>query len=217
MNALILDWAAARQPYRTGAEAVQDELAAVLILAGTNEVSERVNLPPRTRRDHRAERTYALRGGRSITLAVGDHVRVRKNDYGSRRADALFAAHGSGATKAEIRRRTGRSRDEIAAALKTGRLSAETRAFAQGMECAWTLDELALLAEFEGDEAALARIKSVAGRWGRNVRYAVEYWRPSVPVEVELVTACRSPAVGRRLVGDASASGAGPSSGVPGS
>ncbi|MFI6387081.1 hypothetical protein [Nonomuraea sp. NPDC050540] len=88
------------------------------------------------------------------------------------------------------------------------------------MECARTLDELALLAEFEGDEAALARIKSVAGRWGHNVRYAVEYWRPSVPVEVELVTACRacrSPAVGRRLVGDASASGAEPSSGVPGS
>ncbi|MFD9950621.1 ParB/RepB/Spo0J family partition protein [Nonomuraea sp. NPDC059023] len=93
------------------------------------------------------------------------------------RADALFAAYGSGATKAEIRRRTGRSRDEIAAALKTGRLSAETRAFAQRMDYAWTLDELALLAEFEGDEAALTRIKNVAGQWGRYVRYAVELVR----------------------------------------
>ncbi|MFG1949326.1 MobF family relaxase [Nonomuraea sp. NPDC048826] len=93
MARLIADWAAARQPYRTGdREAVHDELADVLVLAGTNEAVERLNLAARAVRCDLGEitgpeRTYRIAGGRSITLAVGDHVRVRRNDYRARRGE----------------------------------------------------------------------------------------------------------------------------------
>jgi hypothetical protein len=94
MARLIADWAAARGPYRTGgAEAVHDELAGVLVLAGTNAAVERLNLAARALRREQGEitgpdRTYRIAGGRSIALAVGDHVRVRRNDYRARRGEA---------------------------------------------------------------------------------------------------------------------------------
>ncbi|MFC5820966.1 MobF family relaxase [Nonomuraea harbinensis] len=93
MARLIADWADARQPYRTGdREAVYDELADVLVLAGTNEAVERLNLTSRALRRELGEitgpeRTYRIAGGRSIALAVGDHVRVRRNDYRARRGE----------------------------------------------------------------------------------------------------------------------------------
>ncbi|MFI6713492.1 MobF family relaxase [Nonomuraea sp. NPDC050478] len=93
MARLIADWAHARQPYRTGdREAVHDELADVLVLAGTNEAVERLNLAARALRRELGEitgpeRTYRIAGGRNITLAVGDHVRVRRNDYRARRGE----------------------------------------------------------------------------------------------------------------------------------
>ncbi|MGI5274204.1 MobF family relaxase [Nonomuraea sp. CA-218870] len=93
MARLIADWAEARQSYRTGdREAVHDELGDVLVLAGTNEAVERLNLAARALRREFGEitgpeRTYRIAGGRSITLAVGDHVRVRRNDYRARRGE----------------------------------------------------------------------------------------------------------------------------------
>lgn len=93
MARLIADWADARQPYRVGdREAVHDELADVLVLAGTNEAVERLNLAARAVRRELGEitgpeRTYRIAGGRSIALAVGDHVRVRRNDYRARRGE----------------------------------------------------------------------------------------------------------------------------------
>ncbi|MER7613379.1 MobF family relaxase [Nonomuraea wenchangensis] len=94
MARLIADWAAAREPYRTGTdEAVHDELAGVLVLAGTNAAVDRLNLAARAVRRELGEiigpdRTYRIAGGRTIDLAVGDHVRVRKNDYRARRGEA---------------------------------------------------------------------------------------------------------------------------------
>ncbi|MGV9386218.1 hypothetical protein ACWDRB_61180 [Nonomuraea sp. NPDC003707] len=60
---------------------------------------------------------------------------------------ALTLAIGAGASKTEIRKRTGRSRKEIADALAGGGLSEETRRVAQAMDYAWGTDELAMLAE----------------------------------------------------------------------
>ncbi|GAA2418708.1 hypothetical protein GCM10010404_91640 [Nonomuraea africana] len=93
MARLIADWATARQPYRgAGPQEVHDELAGVLVLAGTNEAVDRLNLAARAVRRELGEivgpeRRYAIAGGRHLVLAVGDHVRVRKNDYRARRGD----------------------------------------------------------------------------------------------------------------------------------
>ncbi|MEV4837852.1 hypothetical protein AB0K05_25245 [Nonomuraea sp. NPDC049486] len=87
---------------------------------------------------------------------------------------ALFMAHQLGATRTEIRKRTGRTREEIAQAIAAGKLSEPTRRTAQAMEYAWTLDELALLDEFDGDQQALARIDSYISGWGYTGRHAIE-------------------------------------------
>ncbi|MDA0634359.1 ParB/RepB/Spo0J family partition protein [Nonomuraea sp. CA-218870] len=87
---------------------------------------------------------------------------------------ALFMAHQLGATRTEIRKRTGRTREEVAQAIAAGKLSERTRRRAQAMEYAWTLDELALLEEFDGDQEALARIDSFISSWGHSGRHAIE-------------------------------------------
>lgn len=93
MARLIADWATVRQPYRAAAgPGAHDELADLLVLAGTNEAANRLNLAARAIRRELGElsgpeRVYHLAGGASIALAVGDHVRVRKNDYRARRGE----------------------------------------------------------------------------------------------------------------------------------
>ncbi|MBT2234431.1 MobF family relaxase [Nonomuraea sp. NEAU-A123] len=93
MARLIADWAATRRPYLTnGGPQTHDELAGLLVLAGTNEAVNRLNLAARAIRRELCElsgpdRIYRLAGGASIALAVGDHVRVRKNDYRARRGE----------------------------------------------------------------------------------------------------------------------------------
>ncbi|MEU6718619.1 MobF family relaxase [Nonomuraea sp. NPDC046802] len=93
MARLISDWATARQPYRTAeGPGVHDELADLLVLAGTNEAAGRLNLAVRAIRRELGElsgpdRVYHLAGGATIAMAVGDHVRVRKNDYRARRGE----------------------------------------------------------------------------------------------------------------------------------
>lgn len=87
---------------------------------------------------------------------------------------ALFMAHQLGATRTEIRKRTGRSREEVAQAIAAGKLSEPTRRTAQAMQYAWTLDELAMLDEFDGDQEALAQIDSFISSWGYTGRHAIE-------------------------------------------
>ncbi|MFC5821009.1 ParB/RepB/Spo0J family partition protein [Nonomuraea harbinensis] len=87
---------------------------------------------------------------------------------------ALFMAHQLGATRTEIRKRTGRTREEIAQAIAAGKLSEPTRRTARAMEYAWTLDELALLDEFDGDQEALAQIDTYISSWGHTGRHAIE-------------------------------------------
>ncbi|WP_031165884.1 hypothetical protein [Streptosporangium roseum] len=70
---------------------MHDELAAVLVLAGSTADVGRLNLAARAIRRASGElsgpdRLYRLPGGRTLALAVGDHVRIRTNDYRSHKS-----------------------------------------------------------------------------------------------------------------------------------
>jgi hypothetical protein len=70
----------------------------------------------------------------------------------------LFAAHEAGASRTRIRKATGRKAEEVKTALAAGRISGETRAAAGKLASQLNLDQLALLAEFEGDQEAVTKI-----------------------------------------------------------
>ncbi|MET8191554.1 AAA family ATPase [Streptomyces sp. NPDC005078] len=67
----------------------QDLIANMVVLAARNSDVDALNLGAQAiRRENKElgdEHTYALPGGDTLTLAVGDIVRVRENDYRSRR------------------------------------------------------------------------------------------------------------------------------------
>jgi ParB family chromosome partitioning protein len=71
--------------------------------------------------------------------------------------NALFAAHQAGASQATIRRKTGLGRDEVKTAIKAGRLGKDARLKA-GDGYDLTIDQYALLTEFEDDDAAIEEI-----------------------------------------------------------
>jgi ParB family transcriptional regulator, chromosome partitioning protein len=75
-------------------------------------------------------------------------------------ADALFAASQAGATRARIRKATGLKPAGVTAALAAARLSADTRARVEGVPLG--LDQLAVVAEFEDDPQAVARLTTAA-------------------------------------------------------
>lgn len=92
------------------------------------------------------------------------------------RARALFQAHEAGASRTRIRKSTGLSREDVSASVKAGALSAQTKDAALAMHYEWTLTDLAILAEFDGDEEALAEIRKRVS-WGQSVEYAAGYIR----------------------------------------
>jgi ParB family chromosome partitioning protein len=92
------------------------------------------------------------------------------------KADALFEAVQAGASKTVIGRRTGYRRETVNAALKAGALSAQARQTAEVCQYDLTFDELALLAELDGDSEAMDQVNDMIAR-GRQVKYAVEYVR----------------------------------------
>ncbi|WP_345475920.1 MobF family relaxase [Actinoallomurus oryzae] len=89
LAALVADWAHLRTGRFTDAHT---ELAELLVLAGTNSEVDVINTTTRAIRRAAGELTgpdVAYRTPRGIlALAVGDHVRVRGNDYRSRRPGA---------------------------------------------------------------------------------------------------------------------------------
>ncbi|MBB2749183.1 UNVERIFIED_ORG: ParB family chromosome partitioning protein [Microbispora rosea subsp. rosea] len=93
-------------------------------------------------------------------------------------AEALFDAVEAGATRTEIWRKTGFKAATLRTALKASRLPQEVRDKAAAANYDWTLEDYALLAEFEGDNEATDQIMEMINR-GRNtsVKYAVEYVR----------------------------------------
>ncbi|GGL01233.1 hypothetical protein Ppa06_63370 [Planomonospora parontospora subsp. parontospora] len=101
LAALLADWSDVRTAY---VRDVHEELANLLVMAGTNADVDRLNAAARALRRAVGELVgpdvvYALAGGRRLELAVGDHVRVRANDYraqrtGGRHADVLNGYRG---------------------------------------------------------------------------------------------------------------------------
>jgi len=77
-------------------------------------------------------------------------------------AGALFAAREAGATKTRLRKAAGLTSASVNGALAAARLSDETRATVQGLDEQLSLDELAVLAEFDGDPDAIARLTVAA-------------------------------------------------------
>jgi ParB/RepB/Spo0J family partition protein len=77
-------------------------------------------------------------------------------------AGALFAAREAGATKTRIRKEAGLTSAGLNNALSAARLSEEARARAGDLDEQLTLDELAVLAEFDGDSDAITRLTMAA-------------------------------------------------------
>ncbi|MFI9846746.1 MobF family relaxase [Nonomuraea sp. NPDC051941] len=96
MAAMLADWQQARQAYQGDVHA---ELANVALLAASNADVDRLNAAARAVRRAAGEITgpdvrYRQPGGRSIALAVGDHVRVHTNDYRARRGQGANVLNG---------------------------------------------------------------------------------------------------------------------------
>jgi ParB family transcriptional regulator, chromosome partitioning protein len=93
-----------------------------------------------------------------LDMAVGNGSQYRKNFTAAEEAAALFAAHEAGASRTRIRKATGRRADDVKAALAVGGISAQTREATGELTSQLSLDQLALLAEFDGDPEAAERI-----------------------------------------------------------
>jgi ParB family transcriptional regulator, chromosome partitioning protein len=91
-------------------------------------------------------------------------------------ADALFAAHEAGASKTRIRKSTGLKPPQVGAALAGGRLSGGTRETVEALPAGLTLEDLAIFAEFDGDQAAIARLSDTC-RWGGSLEHQAELLR----------------------------------------
>lgn len=105
-----------------------------------------------------------------VVANSGDH---RRNFTPAEEAAALFSAHELGASRTRIRKATGRKADDIKTALKAGGVSAGTREQMGGLAGQLTLDQLALVAEFAGDEEALPKILDALRR-GLTAEYVAE-------------------------------------------
>src|ERR1022692_3863799 len=94
--------------------------------------------------------------GQFLDMVVANSDGHRRNFAPVEEAAALFAAHEAGASRTRIRKSTGRKAEDIKTALAADKMSAETRAAAGDLAGQLTLDELALLAEFDGDAEYVA-------------------------------------------------------------
>ena len=111
--------------------------------------------------------------GQFLDMVVANGDGHRRNFAPVEEAAALFAAHEAGASRTRIRKSTGRKAEDIKTALAAGKMSAETRAAAGELAAQLTLDELALLAEFDGDSEAVATVLEALRR-GLTVEYVAE-------------------------------------------
>ena len=104
-------------------------------------------------------------------------------------ADALFAASANGASKTRIRKATGLGKDDIVAALRAGQMTGFARDVAAGFGHAITLEQLALLAEFEDDTEAVDRIMTdiCSGRSGQHAAEKIRQERAEAAEHERLV------------------------------
>src|ERR1017187_8106622 len=111
--------------------------------------------------------------GQYLDMLIANGDAYRKNFTPVEEAAALFAAHEAGATRTRLRKATGRKAAEIKTALAVGGISGDTRAAAGELASQLTLDELALLAEFDGDQAAVGKLLE-AFRHGYTAEHVAE-------------------------------------------
>jgi ParB/Sulfiredoxin domain len=96
--------------------------------------------------------------GQFLDMVTANSGAYRKNFTPLEEATALFAAHEAGATRTRIRKATGRKADQVKTALAVGGLGGATREQVADLDRQLTIDELALLAEFEGDPDAMEHL-----------------------------------------------------------
>jgi ParB family chromosome partitioning protein len=96
--------------------------------------------------------------GQFLDMLIANGDAYRKNFTPAEEADALFAAHEAGATRTRLRKATGRKAAEIKTALAVGGMSSDTRAAAGDLASQLTLEDLSLLAEFDGDQIAIGKL-----------------------------------------------------------
>ncbi len=91
------------------------------------------------------------RGGPVPGHGAGQRRRLPEELPRAEEAAALFAAHEAGASRTRLRKATGRKTEEIKTALKVAQISEGTRSAAGDLTRQLDLEDLALLAEFDGD------------------------------------------------------------------
>jgi ParB family chromosome partitioning protein len=112
--------------------------------------------------------------GQYLDMLLANSDAYRKNFVPIEEAAALFAAHEAGASKTRLRRTTGRKADEIRTALKAAQVSPQTRDAAGELAPQLTLHELALLAEFDNDPDAVAKLLEAMNGGYSSVDYVAE-------------------------------------------
>ncbi len=111
--------------------------------------------------------------GQYLDMLLANSGDYRRNFVPAEEAAALFAAHQAGASRTRLRKATGRKADDIKTALKVAQISPDTRSAAGDLTRQLDLEQLALLAEFDGDPGAVSRILDALQR-GYNVDYEAE-------------------------------------------
>jgi len=111
--------------------------------------------------------------GQYLDMLLANSDAYRRNFAAVEEAAALFAAHEAGASRTRLRKATGRKAEEIKTALKAARISPQTRDAAGDLARQLSLDDLALLAEFNDDPGAISRILDAIHR-GDNPEYVAE-------------------------------------------
>jgi ParB family transcriptional regulator, chromosome partitioning protein len=91
-------------------------------------------------------------------MAVVNSEQHRRNFTPQQEADALFAAAEAGATRTRIRKATGLKAAAVKSALAAATLSAEIRTAVGQAEVQLSLEQLAVIAEFQDDPGAVARL-----------------------------------------------------------
>jgi ParB family chromosome partitioning protein len=115
--------------------------------------------------------------GQFLDMLVANGPGYRQNFTAVEEAAALFSAAEAGASRTRIRKVTGRRADEVKAALAVGGMSVQTRDAAGELVGQLDLDQLALLAEFDGDADAIEKLLT-ALRHGLAVDYTGRPRRP---------------------------------------
>ena len=105
-------------------------------------------------------------------------------------ADALFAAREAGAAKARIRTATGLKPQQVNAALAAARLTDGTRATVAAVPCELSLDDLAIVASFEGDQDTVGKLLDTA-RWGGSLEHMAERLRQQQAEHAEHERLCQ--------------------------